>query len=699
MGFLQPAILIGLSLVAIPLILHLFTRRRLQQVMFPAMMLLAGSKRRSLLRLTLQQWLVLLSRIAAIGLIALAFAQPVLHNARLSLPGTRDRVALHIIVDNSPSMSWERGGVTLLERAKYAAEKLAEAAAHEDEVSVEPGCGEPSVAGSAARIAKMPAGDCHAQLDLKINRAIYDLRQSPASERRLVVLSDFQANGFGLKPPAARKGDPVIIGALLAEGAARSNAWIAGVETPLFPLTGEEAPICFRLAESTPAKTQVAVSLEIDGRKRGELTVAPGPKGTAHECFSLTFGEAGRHSGRLSVSGDALKGDNDFYFTFDVHEGIPIALIADEESARDATQGAFYIARAARTVSGVGGAVRLTLIPPAALSVQALSKSRVAIVPDAGALTSSGIAALGEFVAGGGGLFIAAGGAAQNADTIARAFFEDAVSISVPKVITSRSNESEGDAYLSIGEMEASHPLFESLSGKAGAAFKETRFKTPAKVKLLGADVPAPATLADGNALIAERRFGRGRILLFASSLDPDSTNLPLKPVFVPFVIRLLKYLGDPYSGEPASFTLGGNLRIRIDAPENARKLTAKNIVDGTKAELVKTPAGSRDYFAPRAGAAISEGVYEVRSDDGNILSLFAVNGDPREGKLDVLAPDEFKKIFSDYNAYALNSGRFTDVDRLSKLIYTRRAAALWFPALLGAILLLFAEMILSNRR
>ena len=54
---------------------------------------------------------------------------------------------------------------------------------------------------------------------------------------------------------------------------------------------------------------------------------------------------------------------------------------------------------------------------------------------------------------------------------------------------------------------------------------------------------PAPgaqvlARFDDGAPALLERRVGSGRVLLWTSSLDLAWNDLPLKPVFLPFVHR-----------------------------------------------------------------------------------------------------------------------------------------------------------------
>jgi hypothetical protein len=67
-------------------------------------------------------------------------------------------------------------------------------------------------------------------------------------------------------------------------------------------------------------------------------------------------------------------------------------------------------------------------------------------------------------------------------------------------------------------------------------------------------DLTAPETAAvvarysDGSPALVEEQLGDGRVLVFASDLNDRWNDLPLQPVFVPFVHEMLRYLAAPRS-------------------------------------------------------------------------------------------------------------------------------------------------------
>ena len=78
MNFVYPAFLYALSLIAIPIIIHLFNFRRYRTVYFTNVKFLKEIKEETAVQSRLKHWLVLISRILAIIFLVLAFAQPII---------------------------------------------------------------------------------------------------------------------------------------------------------------------------------------------------------------------------------------------------------------------------------------------------------------------------------------------------------------------------------------------------------------------------------------------------------------------------------------------------------------------------------------------------------------------------------------------------------------------------------------------
>src|SRR5437763_5218066 len=115
-GFLIPAMLIGLAVLAIPPIIHLLNRRRYQVVDWGAMQFLQISEvtRR---RLLIEELLLMALRMGLIAALVFAWAGPYTDN--WSVPtGSRPNRDVVLIFDGSASMSFKGTGKSAHEEAK-----------------------------------------------------------------------------------------------------------------------------------------------------------------------------------------------------------------------------------------------------------------------------------------------------------------------------------------------------------------------------------------------------------------------------------------------------------------------------------------------------------------------------------------------------------------------------------------------------
>lgn len=124
MSFLNPILLYaGLACIAVPIIVHLLTRRRRKPIEWAAMRFLLEAYKKHRKRLTLEQLLLLAARCALVALIALALGKPILGAA--GLLGTSGPRTLYLLLDNSLAGSaLDSAGTSALARHKQRAAKL-----------------------------------------------------------------------------------------------------------------------------------------------------------------------------------------------------------------------------------------------------------------------------------------------------------------------------------------------------------------------------------------------------------------------------------------------------------------------------------------------------------------------------------------------------------------------------------------------
>ncbi|MBD3236473.1 MAG: hypothetical protein GF330_07205 [Candidatus Eisenbacteria bacterium] len=102
LSFLNGAFLMGLAAAALPILIHLLSRRRARDLPFSHTEFLDEITRRKVRRMKLRQWLLLLLRTLAVACLALALSQPVWQG-----PGARAQrgsSTIAILIDDSFSM-------------------------------------------------------------------------------------------------------------------------------------------------------------------------------------------------------------------------------------------------------------------------------------------------------------------------------------------------------------------------------------------------------------------------------------------------------------------------------------------------------------------------------------------------------------------------------------------------------------------
>jgi hypothetical protein len=270
MNFLNPLFLFGLAAAALPILIHLFTRKRPREMKFPSLEFLAEVNRSEIRRLRLRQWLLLLLRTLAIVALALAMSRPALKgNSGLGRGASTTVVAL---VDQSGSMGAVSPGGTLIGESRRAVEGLLSTLGPEDEMLLVPYDEGPhptsakplSDAGRLRAAVQALAATARATDHARaLEFGARALGESHALNRELYWISDFQATGFG----AGSDGVPAL-GA--TEGPwARSRVYIM----PLLPVSRANVGLTDASLAPTEGGTALAVSGVAHGAKAGDLSV------------------------------------------------------------------------------------------------------------------------------------------------------------------------------------------------------------------------------------------------------------------------------------------------------------------------------------------------------------------------------------------------------------------------------------------
>jgi hypothetical protein len=551
MTLLSPlALLFGLF-AAVPLILHLYQRRRKSVMWFSTNRFFTKSIIRSQRNLRLRHLLLLLLRVAACALLALALSRPIL--TWVGLAGGQGRRDLVILLDDSLSMG---AGDSRFDRAKQIAIDTLYQLKAGDRAAVVTFTGRalgretrsgaafsPSPLRLMDQLRKLEpssaAGDAHHAMV----RAAKLFAHSEQRTRSMLIITDKQESDW-------RQGDwpqpPMPVGGLLValDEPTRDNLTLdQAVLSQSAAVVGQPNLLRVKITNLRPSKQQADLVLLVDDVERTRRPIELLGRSPLVEQVPIVFDKPGEHRLVVRVDvADALPRDNDYFMAVNVSPRLPILLVDGGAAGGGRRTAGFFLRMAMLAVSADGDEVQADHVTPVDLPRVELEHYSVVLLSNVRELPLPQVERLETFVKSGGGLGIFLG------DRIDTSFYNETLGAPsrplgglLPATINSVTQAGEAAGALHIVEAELDHPILQRFAGSLRSALGGVDVYrcfdvTPQRAWTL-------ATMNRSLPLMVERAYGRGRVILFTTAPQPDWTNLPVRRVFIPLINRTVSYL------------------------------------------------------------------------------------------------------------------------------------------------------------
>jgi hypothetical protein len=240
-----------------------------------------------------------------------------------------------------------------------------------------------------------------------------------------------------------------------------------------------------------------------------------------------------------------------------------------------------------------------------------------------------------------------------------------------------------------VAALEYGHPVFEPFRSPRSGNFSAARFYGYRTVTLApSVQAQVLARFDAGAPAVVERKLGNGRVIVWASTLDLSWSDLPLKPVFLPFLHRIVRHLA-VYSEAPPWMTVGQVLDPSANVAPSAA-ITER---------IALTPSRNRVALngeGPEVLELVEQGFYEIRRQASDAdATVVASNVDLAESDLTAVDPQEVV-------AAAVGRAGEGPGGSAASLPLTpeaqERSQRVWWYLLWAAILLLGVDTLLSNR-
>jgi hypothetical protein len=281
------------------------------------------------------------------------------------------------------------------------------------------------------------------------------------------------------------------------------------------------------------------------------------------------------------ASGDFAP-DNRFYFT--LRREIPAKALIVESATRGRSD-SLHLQSALTTDDNLP--FTFDLKSTGAVDPAGIQEHALVILNDAGALNSALADALVKFVNGGGQLIVATGPQTQ-----VESFNQSLQQIS-PALLREAVQTKAGES-AAITDVKFDHPIFEVFqqSGRLAAANVIGYFRSEPR-----ANAAVLARFEDGSPALIEGTTGKGRVLLFTSSLGPSWNDLPLTPLYLPFIHQMVRYAGtreaNSWYGLGQTFTVkkgSEGAPPAVDTPSGVRLSEVRSTPDGELLVTAREP-------------------------------------------------------------------------------------------------------------
>ncbi len=659
MSFLSPLALLGLALVALPVLIHLLVRRRAGRLDFPSLRFLRETPSFRLRPRRIQQPLLLALRLAAIILLVMGLARPLIS---LNSGTARTRV---ILLDASLSMRAQGRDEAAREQARNLIDNLA-AGERAAIISFSSGAEVLSAMTSdkrelAAALERYRIKSGAASYATGFEQAAALLRSEQLTEARLDLISDFQQSGL------TREHLPQL-----------DTGTFSSIQIIAHPTGARLERNAFLMDESTGDSEQgseLSISEIIaatGGRSGARKRLAIGT-GTGSQADAAWRTEAnGQIIARIAAHApDDFDADDERHFVITELRAARALLIGDDKD--DAIP---YLRAALEAAGSVAGQKRFTLerkseLPADAAELNAYSLITLSLRAQPRA---EELRVLANYASGGGVVWMCA---SREVDTASwNEFLKTEDGRVLPFASLARKNP--GEQGLSFGAADTDAPALRFAGADVFTALRAVRLREGFALNTR----ETAATLLrwnDGEAAMIEAAAGNGKMLLLGTSPARESGELGISASFPALVSSIAR--SSLEARVPLARAIGEPVNLRL-APEASVKIinTEGKSVTARARELLTRP---EDFFS-------EPGVYRVETE--KFIQFLAFNPPVAESETALAAPTEIERIFGQQK-----SAGEAQASAWRESSEQKRDA--WRYFLLTAFLLLIAELFIVMRQ
>ncbi len=645
---------------ALPILIHLWSRRRFQQVPWAAMEFVLAAMRRNARRIQLEQWLLLLVRTLIIILFALALADPALSLISSWTGGTNSGQShILLVLDASYSMDYRKGEKSLFDSAKEMAAQMISQGKQGDGYTLllmgEPPrtiIGEPAFDPQDVQeeLAALTLPHAGANLSASLAEVEAILRQAKDREPRLtqrqvIFFTDLgkttwgDANTADCRERLGRIAELARLSLVDMGEPGEENLAITRLEAgePISTLATETTFRAEIQSFSSQDQPRQSVEFFVDGVRVAEQTVDVAAGGRAGATFAYKFETAGEHVVEGRLAGDRLALDNHRWLSVPVRESIRVLCIHGKPGESR------FVALALEPRKDNKPRIRVEQAPESTLLEADLKQYDCIFLCNVGRFSRDEAQVLRQYLHSGGGLVFFLGDQVQSESYNQELASDDAGKRVLPAKLGPTSKATESG--YPFDPLNFRHPIVAPFEGFKNAGLLTTPIWKYIELKPFP-EAKTALAFRGGDAAIVEEKLQKGRSIIFASAAAPESqwTEISSWPSFIPLVQEMQQY-AISRRDEGRNLQVGDDLVGSFPAAPPQTPLTML-LPDGRNERLSLMAQGDESLWSYSGG--VLSGGYEAKlGTPTKAAQKFALNVNTRESDLERLPEDLLPSQFN----------------------------------------------------
>ena len=620
MLFSNSIFLWGLLAVPLPILLHLFFRRRKAQVAFSTLQFFQSRKRDLAHRRRLRELLLLAVRTLALLCLVLALSRMLFQRMPFSFASHTNAV---IVLDDTLSMDRKLGsGGTAFELAAQKALEILDSLSEGDSAALVFLSGRSGVAMTRKRplvrqlVENAKVTGATGSYSAALQQALGYLNADSHPNREIFVISDFQRNQMPTRPVDLNDAKGLRLYALPIIGG-NENLSVEEIRLSTRPqMVNKRMVIPYRIRNSGDSDRDTEVSLVVGGETLNTATVSVPAGELADGQFEYVPDHAGVLSGSVRIADRFLTLDNERVFAVNVCENIGLLFVESDTLSRVRP---FYFLK--RALDPTGGetlnGVRIEDGFMQELSPKDIAKHHIVALSNPAPLSAQDAAVFARYMSDGGTLLIFGG---SRVDRTTLAAFQDERLRAL------------------FGDRQPAPLTGLTFKGPLNGLNDLVQMDLLKWQNLHALNLPPTATVlaeTHGHPVIAELAVGTGRLIVCAFSSRRDMCNWPELKSYPIAMLSLVTYAAhDPQQN--AGIACGRVLHLRALSPDD--RTIALRHSDGTvfQVPVDKGEAAFADTWQPGVLTAEHASPRSV-----------AVNPVPAESQLASLGAGDLSKLAS----------------------------------------------------